>query len=212
MELSELARTFNKAYYDHRKSWTETSWMGVRVMKNPIDLWTYQEILFELKPVLIIETGTRFGGSALFFAHMLDAMQQPGRVLTIDIEPLPNRPQHPRVQYLTGDSVSPAITTEVRHMARTASGPILISLDSNHEFQHVSKELELYSPLIRRGGVLVVEDTNLNGHPARTDFGPGPAEAVQRFLELDTRWSQERRWEDRHLITFNPGGVLRRMV
>src|SRR5580765_6266025 len=88
----------------HGHEWTGTTWMGVPAMKYPGDAWTYQEIIFDTKPDLIIETGTNRGGSALFLAHMFDLVGK-GRVMTIDIESRSGLPVHPRITYLTGSSV-----------------------------------------------------------------------------------------------------------
>ena len=73
----------------------DTRWLGVRTDKCPLDLWIYQELLHELRPDLIVETGTAFGGSALYFASLCDLLGH-GRVLTIDVQPQEGRPEHPQ--------------------------------------------------------------------------------------------------------------------
>ena len=151
------------------------------MLKCPLDLWSYQEILHEVRPELIIETGTYQGGSALFLASICDLLGE-GEVLTIDVDRREGRPRHPRITYLTGSSTSNAILRQVRRRAKGASR-VLVILDSGHAKDHVLAELDAYAPLVTPGSYLIVEDTNLNGHPVDSDHGPGPAEAVAEFLE-----------------------------
>ena len=110
---------FTEVYYDGAlfgETRADTRWLGVRTDKCPLDLWIYQEMLHELRPDLIVETGTAFGGSALYFASLLDLLGH-GRVLTIDLQPQESRPEHPRIEYFDGSSVAPAT---VEH----AGGPL----------------------------------------------------------------------------------------
>src|SRR6188508_3614652 len=109
-------------------AWTEATWLGAQALKNPLDLWVYQEILFETRPELIVETGTYRGGSALFLASMCDLLGA-GEVVSIDIEPLrADYPEHPRITYLGGrSSTDPGVLTEVR--ARAYGKRTLVILD-----------------------------------------------------------------------------------
>src|SRR5688572_21750413 len=94
---------FHKLYYDApRQTWQNTYWHGVPVQKNPCDLWVYQELIFKLKPDLIIECGTLCGGSALYLAHMCDLVGN-GKIVSIDVRPQ-NPPEHNRIWYLVGSS------------------------------------------------------------------------------------------------------------
>ena len=86
----------------------------------------------------------------------------------------------------------------------------MVILDSDHNRDHVLKEMELYSPLVTRGSYLVVEDTNINGNPVLADFGPGPAEAVREFLQHHNEFEVDRNME-KFYMTFSPGGYLRRV-
>ena len=95
------------------QTFANTYWMGTLTIKCPLDLWVYQELIHELQPDVIIETGTYAGGSALFLASMCDLVGN-GRILTIDIETNNTRPQHPRIQYIQGDSTSPTILHQVQ--------------------------------------------------------------------------------------------------
>jgi cephalosporin hydroxylase len=205
-DASSLIDQFHRLYYESREqTWGNTFWLGQRVLKCPLDLWSYQEILHELRPELIIETGTYQGGSALFLASICDLLGQ-GNVLTIDVDRRDDRPRHPRIVYLTGSSTSNAILRQVRHRAK-GTAPVLVILDSGHAKDHVLAELHAYAPLVTPGSYLVVEDTNLNGHPVDSDHGPGPAEAVAEFLERNDAFARDES-KEKFLLTFNPGGFL----
>ena len=201
-----LIDQFHMLYYGSREqTWGNTFWLGHHVLKCPLDLWTYQEILYDVQPDLIIETGTYRGGSALFLACISDLLRR-GEVVTIDAARQDGRPQHRRITYLTGSSTSDEILRQVRRRARGKS-TILVILDSGHGKDHVLAELQAYAPLVTPGSYLIVEDTNLNGHPVETHHGPGPAEAVAEFLEGDETFVRDESRE-KFILTFNPGGYL----
>src|SRR5215210_8117062 len=130
-DTSSLVDQFLRLYDDHREqTWGNTFWLGHRVLKCPLDLWCYQEILYDVRPALIIETGTYQGGSALFLASICDLLGK-GEVLTIDVDRRDDRPQHPRISYLTGSSTSNAILRRVRRKVKGTSR-VLVILDSGH--------------------------------------------------------------------------------
>ena len=207
----DLARAFHKLYFDARAynlTWRNTHFLGHAVLKCPLDLWLYQEILHRVRPAVIIETGTAFGGSALFLASMCDLLGH-GRVVTVDLEPRPGRPEHPRITYVSGSSVDPAIRARVVQEVAGQS-PVLVLLDSDHSEAHVTRELETYHPLVSVGSYLVVEDTNLNGHPVEPDFGPGPWEACADFVRTHPEFAHDTEM-DKFLFSFNPRGFLKRL-
>jgi cephalosporin hydroxylase len=206
-----VTRSFSRYFYARADlTWSRTSWLGIPLLKNPLDLWVYQEILWEVRPSLVIETGTYRGGSALYIASLCDLMGH-GRVLTIDIEREENRPQHPRIEYVEGSSVSAKTIDLVEQRVAAAGGPVLVVLDSDHHEPHVQAELETHHRFVTAGSYLIVEDTNINGHPVMPSFGPGPMEAVTNFLSKHQELSVDRSRE-RYLVTHNPGGYLRRRV
>ncbi|MDQ6782875.1 MAG: cephalosporin hydroxylase family protein [Actinomycetota bacterium] len=182
--------------------------MGIPIWKCPFDLWVYQELLHELRPGLVIETGTAWGGSALYMASMLDLVGH-GSVLSIDLRPRDPRPVHPRISYLKGSSTDPAICALATEAAAGAEG-VMVILDSDHSCDHVLRELQLYSPLVSVGGYVVVEDTNINGHPVVPDFGPGPMEAVDQFLSAEDHFGIDR-GREKFYLTQNPRGFLKRL-
>lgn len=187
--------------------WKQTFWMGVACQKCPLDLWIYQEILFETRPDLILETGSLEGGSALFLAHMCELLGR-GRVVSIDIEDRP-RPRHSRITYVAGSSADPQVI-ERAAAGRRPGDRVMVILDSDHSEAHVTRELRGLAPLVSVGCYLVVEDTNVNGHPTYRKFGPGPWEATQRFLAENPDFIADRTRE-KLLLTFNPCGYLRRV-
>lgn len=128
-------------------------------------------MIYELKPDLIIECGTCYGGSALYLASILDLIGK-GHVLTIDIFPQPNRPSHDRITYLTASSVSVTAVQTILSM-RKPDDVILVILDSDHSKEHVAKELLLYKSIVTKGSYIIVEDTSINGNPVSPDWGPG---------------------------------------
>ena len=206
----DVVERFTEVYYEGAlfgDTRADTRWLGVRTDKCPLDLWIYQELLHELEPDLIVETGTAFGGSALYLASLCDLLRR-GEVLTIDVQPQEGRPEHRRLEYFHGSSVAPETLEYVRSRAAKA-GTVLVVLDSDHRKEQVLEELRLYAPLVTPGSYVVVEDTILNGHPVSPDFGPGPMEAAEEFLRTEPAFKVDRGREKLYL-TFNPKGYLRR--
>jgi cephalosporin hydroxylase len=204
----EVVEQFHYLYYHaYAQTWMETYWLGVPVHKCPLDLWIYQEIIVAERPDVIIETGTYRGGSALYLSTMCDVVNR-GRVYTIDVNETPDRPEHPRLEYLVGSSTSDEIFAAVQHRIRPGER-VLVILDSDHSREHVRRELERYSAFTDVGAHLIVEDTNVNAHPVYHSFGPGPMEAVHDFLADHPEFSIDHGCE-KFFLTFNPRGYLRR--
>lgn len=201
-----LVKNFNKFYYNSLV-WRQTYWLGTPIKKCPLDLWVYSEILHEVKPEIIIESGSFEGGSALFLANVCDAIGK-GKIISIDIAKK-LRPKHKRITYLIGSSVSEKIVDKIKTMIK-GKDKVLVILDSDHSKSHVLKELEIYSQLVTKGSYLIVEDTNINGHPVFPGFGPGPMEAVEEFLTKNKDFSIDRKRE-KFYLTFNPKGFLRKV-
>ena len=208
-EAVSVDHRFTALYYDDPSTWRSTYWLGIQTSKCPLDLWIFQEIITETRPDLIVETGTHLGGSALFLASMCDLVGN-GEVLTIDVIDDDERPQHPRVSYLLGSSTDPGVVEEATRRAVEAER-VMVVLDSDHTAAHVFDELTLLAPLVTPGCYLVVEDTIVNGNPVLPDFGPGPGEAVARYLALERSLFVVDRNREKFRLTFNPGGYLRRV-
>ena len=173
-----------KWYYE-TNVWKDLHYRGVRTLKFPPDMWNYQELVFENDIHWIVETGTRHGGSALFFADLLAAAEREGMVLSIDIthdSVHAAATVHPRIQLLLGDSTAARMVQRIRELIPATRSSLLLILDSDHSRAHVLGELDALVPLLRSGDYLVVEDTIVNGNPVRPDFGPGPLEAIDAFV------------------------------
>lgn len=206
---SDPVITYQRWYRNHpERARDKTFWLGVPIEQCPLDLEVYQEILYQTKPDLLVETGTFKGGSAYFFASMFDLLRN-GRVVTIDIVNLPGRPQHPRITYITGSSVSPETVEQVKASIRPGE-KVMVLLDSAHQKTHVLKELEFFGPLVTKGNYMLIHDTDYNGHPVRPDFGPGPGEAVGEFLEHHPEFARDFSCET-YGVTLLPGGYLKRL-
>lgn len=202
----DILNAFHSLYYN-KGIWEHTTWMGHTIYKCPLDLWIYQEILFEIKPDFILETGTWHGGSALYFAHLLDIINH-GNIISIDIEASNTRPAHDRIEYITSSSTAPEIVKNMQ--ARLRDKKTLIVLDSDHTRDHVFAEMQAYADMVSIGSFMIVEDSNINGHPVREDFGPGPMEAIEDFLKIDDRFVIDES-KEKFLMTQNPRGYLKRV-
>ena len=176
-------------------------------------MWMIQQILAELKPDFLIETGTFKGGSALYYASVVQGLDAPTKIVTVDIEgQLDKALEYPvfrdRVIPIVGDSVGP---DTIRRISDIVQGkPALVLLDSYHRKDHVLRELEIYARFVPVGGYMIVFDTDLNGHPVRPDYGPGPMEAVEEFLKTDDRFVSDVSRE-RFMLTMCPNGYLKRI-
>ena len=205
LDRAAISRAHDVLYLSD--AWTEATWLGAQALKNPLDLWVYQEIMFETRPELVIETGTYRGGSAFFLASICDLLGA-GEVVSIDIEQVrDDYPGHPRITYLGGrSSTDPDVLAEVR--ARADGKRTLVILDSDHSQRHVAAELAEYAQLVPVGGYVIVEDSNIG--QIRKDLLPGPLEAIETFLATTNAFEIDRTRE-KFLITFNPSGYLRRV-
>jgi len=186
-----IVNSFHRVYYAGG-GWRDNTFLGYPLMQCPMDLHVYQEIVFRTRPKFIIQTGIAEGGSLLYLAWLLDLVGVPaGRVIGVDIA-VRARAQtlsHPRIVILEGDSVSATILRNLEELTAGARG--LVILDSDHAQGHVAAELAKYSRWVERDSYLVVEDTNINGHPVYSSFGPGPYEAAQAFLANTTDFVQD---------------------
>ena len=180
-----------------------------------------QELIWQIKPDLIIECGIAHGGSIIYYASLLE-LQGHGEVLGIDLdirphnrEAIESHPMSKRISMIEGSSIDPAIAEQV-HAAAKGKKVILV-LDSNHTHDHVLEELRLYAPLVSVGSYCVVMDTVVEDMPA--DFfpdrpwGPGdnPKTAVWKYLEENGDFEIDQQLQNKLLITVAPDGYLRRV-
>jgi len=197
------------------------SWMGRPIIQYPQDIMAMQEIIWNIKPDLIIETGIAHGGSLIFYASMLELIGGDGVILGIDIDirehnrrEIEKHPMFERITMIEGSSVDLGVVTEVYKHAR-GKRRVLVALDSLHTHDHVLQELELYSPLVTKGSYCVVFDTIVENLPEiySTDRpwgrGNNPKTAVWEFLKKNDRFIIDRGIEDKLLITVAPDGYLK---
>jgi cephalosporin hydroxylase len=208
---NEIVEQFHKLYYSNGgRTWSgNTSWLGYKVLKCPLDLFIYQEIIHETKPDIIIETGTGNAGTTHFLASICDFINS-GKIISIDTENTNHKsylPSHKRITYITGSSISENTIDQIKDLINKEY-KIMVILDSDHHKNHVLSELNIYNQLVTKNNYLIVEDTNLN-HPNPTDF-EGPMEAIEEFLKINQDFIID---ESKHkfYLTFNPRGYLKRI-
>lgn len=185
---------------------------GRTMQKSADDMDRYREIIHDTNPELIIETGTRYGGSALWF-HLEFGVE----VLSIDIDPkLPTKHSHmlhPGISYLVGNTVDPIIMAKVQ--AAAEGRRVMVTLDSDHHAPHVLQEIELYGKLVSRGCFMVVEDAcfdmwtgedSRRGGRAIPEIG-GTLKAIRDAgLDQDPRWKRDVDVEEWTPISHSPCG------
>ena len=204
-----VIRLFQRELILRTGNFGSTSWLRTPIWQNVADLWTIQETIAEVRPALLIETGTHKGGSALYYAHLMELLGT-GRVITIDIVNKHQNVDHARITFLDGSSTDPDILNVVREAASAADGPVMVILDGNHDRDHVAKELDLYSPLVTPGSFLLSQDGIIDQMERFRDSRPGPLEANRSFLERNHEFEHDRERNERFGITHHPLGWMRR--
>lgn len=199
-------------WYFNNLIWQQTSWMGIETYKSPSDMWNYQEIIASMKPSLVIEFGTAFGGSALFWSNVMRQIGDPFRVLSVDISHALLRPEarhDPDIEFVESSSTLPAIAARIQQLREEYPGKVFVILDSDHSMDHVLAEMKLLRPLLSDGDYLVVEDSLLNGHPVAPEWGPGPYEAIQAYEEeFPNDYTHDTAREEKFGWSFAPYGFL----
>ncbi len=208
----------NKEYSYH------FSWMGRPIIQYPQDVVAMQEIMWDVKPDLIIETGIARGGSLVMYASFMEMMGiENGHVLGIDIDirehnriEIESHPMARRISMLQGSSTDKNIVDQVKEYAKNYN-TILVILDSNHTHEHVAKELELYSGLVSVGSYCVVFDTVVEDMPENSfpnrpwDKGDNPKTAVWEFISKNDNFIINKDIQNKILITVAPDGYLKRV-
>lgn len=221
IKLKQAADAFNvesnKAQYSYN-----FSWMGRPIIQYPQDMIAMQEIIWNVKPDLIIETGIAHGGSLIYYASLMELIGK-GEVLGIDIDirehnrrEIEAHPMFKRVKMMQGSSVDISLVAEVRKYAEGRK-PVMVCLDSNHTHRHVLDELEFYSPFVTVGSYLVVFDTIVedlpdNYLPGRAwARGDNPKTAVYEFLKSHSEFIIDTEIDNKLLVSVAPQGYLKRI-
>lgn len=220
-DLIKSADAFNSASNKAQYSYNFT-WMGRPIIQYPQDIIAMQELIWEIKPDLIIETGIAHGGSIIYYASLLELIGK-GEVLGIDIDirahnkaEIEKHPMYKRITMIQGSSIDLDIAAQVKKLAE-GKETIMVVLDSNHTHEHVLAELELYAPLVSVGSYVVVFDTiveNLPNYylPNRPwAIGDNPMTAARQFLESNDNFEVNTAIDDKLLISVSPKGYLKRI-
>jgi cephalosporin hydroxylase len=202
-------------HYEENRLWEHTHWLGVPIWKNPCDLLILQELIHKVRPEIIVETGTKFGGSALFFASIFELMGSNGKVITIDIDPRVSKEYYGvssnirnRIISHRANSLDEAVVSLIHE--HTVGRKTMVVLDSWHSEEHVYAELEAYHSVVDVGSYLVVEDTHINNPIKWRHINRGPGAAVERFLIEHPNFEVDRDCE-KLMWTFCPGGFIKRI-
>ena len=211
--MSNIGDDFH-VFYEQNRLWEKQFWLGAPILKLPFDLIIIQELIFKIRPDYIIETGTGFGGSALFYASIAELIGK-GRIITVDIEDklsssikAYNLFKNRIIQFI-GSSTDENIYNSIKAM--TFGKKNIVLLDSWHSKEHVLKELNLYSKLVPIGSYIIVEDSHVSGHPVKWKWGAGPYEAIEEFLKSNEYFRIDKECEKLGM-TFHPNGYLRRVL
>lgn len=220
-ELKKAAADFNTASNKSQYSYN-FSWMGRPIIQYPQDMIAMQEIIWDLKPDLIIETGIAHGGSLIYYASILELIGK-GEVLGIDIDirshnraEIEKHQMFKRIQMIEGSSIDNATIEKVAAYAKGME-TVLVTLDSNHTHDHVLQELEMYAPFVTPGSYLVAFDTIVQDLP--NDYMPGrpwkqgdnPKTAVWEFLKSHPEFEADTNIDNKLMISVGPEGYLKRL-
>lgn len=216
-DVQALSRIWVREIAPYKYAYNFT-WMGRPIIQFPQDMVAMQEIIWQTRPDLIVETGIAHGGSLIYYASLCEMIGH-GAVLGVDVDiRAHNRAEieaHPMFKHITmiqGSSTDEAIAAQVHEAAQGKS--VLLILDSNHTHEHVLRELELYSPLVKTGGYAVVFDTLIEDMPEESfgdrtwGVGNNPMTAVREFLQNNDRFQIDAAISNKLLITVAPDGYL----
>ena len=219
-ELKEAAHQFNVISNRDKYSYN-FSWMGRPIIQYPQDMIAMQELIWNIKPDLIIETGIAHGGSLIYYASIMELIGH-GEIVGVDIDirdhnrkAIEEHPMFKRISMIQGSAVDENIVNQVREKAK-GKKTVMVSLDSNHTHAHVLEELKLYAPLVTVGSYCVVFDTIVEDMPAHMydrpwDVGDNPKTAVWEYLKTNPDFEIDRSVDNKLLISVAPEGYLKRI-
>jgi len=222
-EVKQLSLDFLIKTAPHKYSYN-FSWLGRPIIQFPQDMLALQEIIWQVKPDLIIETGIAHGGSLIFSASMLELIGEGGQVLGIDIDirehnkiEIEKHPMFKQIIMIEGSSIDNNIIHKVYDFVKNKK-KVLVLLDSNHTHEHVLAELNAYAKLVSIGSYCIVYDTVIEDMPKDYDWknrtwgkGNNPKTAVWKYLEENDNFEIDKSIQDKLLITVAPDGYLKRI-
>jgi len=210
-KFEELIGKYNYTYH--------FNWQGMPILKMPQDIMMMQELIWQIKPDIIIETGVARGGSIVFYAAMLEMLGNDGLAIGVDIDirkhnrdRIENHPMYKNIKLIEGSSVDDIVLDKIKSLIKPES-VVLVSLDSCHTEDHVYNELIAYTPLIKKDSYIVVEDTiiEFTGDDRNRPWSKGnnPMTAIERFLKENNRFIIDKSINDKLLLTSSPNGYLK---
>ena len=207
-----FAMTLRQWLIMHQKEivFDKMTWMGTKIWKNPLDAWIYQEIIHEIRPDVVIEIGSAYGGSTRYFADLLGLVGK-GIVVSIDIDRSKYHLEHERVIILTGNSSDPHIISQVKEIC--SGRRTMVIQDGGHSKAQVLSDLENYSEFVTLHSYFIVEDGIVDLFYPEDGLGfeeEGPLAAIEEFVSKRADFEIDRTME-RYLITYNPKGFLKRI-
>lgn len=217
--LREKTNIWFERAFRHEYSYHFT-WLGRPIIQFPQDMIAIQELIWKIKPDLIIETGIAHGGSLILSASILELIGK-GHVLGIDVDirehnrsEIEKHPLYKRITLIEGSSISKKTVKKINSLAKNKA-KVMVLLDSKHTHDHVLKELEFYSSLVTKGSYLIVFDTMIEDMPKGFfsnrpwNVGNNPKTAVLKFLKKNKRFKIDKTIENKLLITSCPDGYLK---
>lgn len=222
-KLKQTAGDFMNETIKHQYSYN-FSWMGRPIIAYPQDMIAMQEIIWDVKPDLIIETGVAHGGSIIYYASLLELLGGDGKVIGIDIdirkhnrEKIETHPMFKRIKLIEGSSIGKEVIEQVAGIVKDYKN-IMVCLDSNHTHEHVLEELKLYSLFVTKGSYCVVFDTivehiSAEFEPTERPWGIGnnPKTAVFEFLKSNDNFEIDKSIDNKLLISVAPDGFLKKV-
>jgi cephalosporin hydroxylase len=220
-EVVAAVRTLNAKAFEY-KYYLNFRWLGRPIVQYPQDVVALQEIVWETRPTLIVETGVAHGGSLILYASLFELMKLPGEVVGVEIELRPHNeaaiqahPMSDRIRVVKGSSIDPAVVATVSEIAG-GHERVMVVLDSHHAHEHVAAELEAYAPLVTSGNYLVVFGTAVGDLPASLDIQRpwnherNPRTAMEAWLATGPPFDVDQGLSERLILSDGPGGYLRR--
>lgn len=221
-KFKKISKEWFNLSFEHRYSY-HFEWLGMPIIQYPHDIICMQELIWNIKPQYIIETGVARGGSIIFYASMLKLINSTGKIIGIDVDirehnrkRIQEHPLYNYVELIDGSSTDESVVTKVQSKLKS-NGPVIVLLDSNHTHEHVLKELQIYADFVTKGSYLVVFDTAVEDMPEGMipdrPWGPGnnPKTAVWKFLKNHPEFEIDKQIQNKLMITVAPDGYLKRI-